>query len=713
MSLKEDFKQEVYENFRRNFFEHQLQLLAKSQLTPEQKFAEMRNMCYSFLLRYDASQAMAETIIDIFNNPIVMNANNDMATNMDNFWNELNRRDVSMSLLLEIQQFNANIESDKKIVQEAQKINGENKQKLTPEQIRIRQDKFNENIAQLRLYLMSNITNPELKKVVYKILNDPIILNVANDAQTNSDNFWNAFTAIDPSQEMVEEALKFSKEINEHITEAERLAEEQAVAEKQRQRQQEFAGNISRIKNTLNNAGASTMALNVIMDVLEDTQIINAQNDSNINYQNFMTAINREDYSPEVYSEITNLIELGRQQKLHSDAVETAMSEALATAERENAGADVSALMPEYDALARSLSAVPENNEHSVEGISFSAETQEEDTLAAVPTMAASPAPMVSSVEDASVVSEETRETDEISSPETISSLVDTYSLEATSPMPEVVSEVPQASVPSIMPQQGSVSRSVGGPIGPIAPAPAVVTTVPNSVVTPAPTQAPTLSAAAIQQNQQLQLEAVRRKKEDEERRKMEEANFLVKMGDWIQRNIFDRIGDSIPLIGTVIKMIGNVLTGLLKTIGHMFDRNWGEAGKTGLSWLKDTAIVGGATIAGYAFGKQFGWWGKKSDGNADKNLGIAGTATSVIGTVASGLLPAVASAESPAPAPAMMPASNVEANSSVSTLLQNQSGLAAQNAGLRERLSSTGSIENSAAGEAIAYTPTSQKTNC
>ncbi len=131
--------------------------------------------------------------------------------------------------------------------------------------------------------------------------------------------------------------------------------------------------------------------------------------------------------------------------------------------------------------------------------------------------------------------------------------------------------------------------------------------------------QSASQSGIALQQAQQAQQQAQQQK-----------SNLLVRTGDWIQRNIFDRVGDWMPIgiLGKAVKMVGNVFTGLLKTVGHLFDGNWSNAGKTGLSWLKDTAIVGGTTVGVYALGKQFGWWGKSDTTNSATTTSSATTAT-------------------------------------------------------------------------------------
>lgn len=85
-----------------------------------------------------------------------------------------------------------------------------------------------------------------------------------------------------------------------------------------------------------------------------------------------------------------------------------------------------------------------------------------------------------------------------------------------------------------------------------------------------------------------------------EEEKRKNGSNFLVTGADWVQRNIFDRIAGWMPLgfLKSAIQMIGNTLTGLFKTIGHLFDGKVGDALSSGWSWLKDAALIGGS-VAG------------------------------------------------------------------------------------------------------------------
>ena len=113
------------------------------------------------------------------------------------------------------------------------------------------------------------------------------------------------------------------------------------------------------------------------------------------------------------------------------------------------------------------------------------------------------------------------------------------------------------------------------------------------------------------------------------EQEKIKKSNLFVQTGDWIQRNTFDRIGDwmPIPFLGKIIKMTGNVFTGLLKTIGHAFDGNWKNVGETGLSWVKDTAIIGGSAAGIYTLTKQIKKW-SKSNSTSDSHVNTIATAT-------------------------------------------------------------------------------------
>ncbi len=99
-----------------------------------------------------------------------------------------------------------------------------------------------------------------------------------------------------------------------------------------------------------------------------------------------------------------------------------------------------------------------------------------------------------------------------------------------------------------------------------------------------------------------------------QQQKKVQEKNWLVRGADWVQRNIFDSLADLMPfeILGTPIKMLGNILTGPFRTIGYAFDCNWSKAGEAGWSWLKDTAIAAAAIFGVYYLGKKMEWWGNK-----------------------------------------------------------------------------------------------------
>lgn len=110
-----------------------------------------------------------------------------------------------------------------------------------------------------------------------------------------------------------------------------------------------------------------------------------------------------------------------------------------------------------------------------------------------------------------------------------------------------------------------------------------------------------------------------------------QKKNMMVRIAEWIQNNIFNMIGDHIPILGTVIKMIGNVFTGLFKTIGNLFDGNFKNALSDGLSWLKDSAIIGGSAFGIYKLGKEFDWWGKKKSSSTSTLISNQNTVTDTV----------------------------------------------------------------------------------
>ena len=132
------------------------------------------------------------------------------------------------------------------------------------------------------------------------------------------------------------------------------------------------------------------------------------------------------------------------------------------------------------------------------------------------------------------------------------------------------------------------------------------------------PQQANDVQSQNLTSEQQAQMQQQALLQDQQQKKEDEKANFLVKTGRWIQENVFDTIGNAlpIPLLGTGIKMFGNVFTGLLKTIGHIFDGNWKKMASDGWSWLKDSAIIGGVTFGAYKLGESLDWWGKDKNKN-------------------------------------------------------------------------------------------------
>ena len=191
-------------------------------------------------------------------------------------------------------------------------------------------------------------------------------------------------------------------------------------------------------------------------------------------------------------------------------------------------------------------------------------------------------------------------------------------------------------------------------------------------------TLTPEQQAQRQQQAQQALLQAEQQKKEDEK------ANFLVKTGRWIQENIFDTVGNAIPIpfLGTGIKMIGNVFTGLLKTIGHIFDGNWKKMASDGWSWLKDTAIVGGTTFGIYKLGKSLDWWGKDKSKKSSSGTNIGDLSDEQVASMAEKVITGKSGvfSSSTKPLTTLVNAqNNIAENNGVSDALRKTASIAAQ----------------------------------
>ena len=191
-------------------------------------------------------------------------------------------------------------------------------------------------------------------------------------------------------------------------------------------------------------------------------------------------------------------------------------------------------------------------------------------------------------------------------------------------------------------------------------------------------TLTPEQQAQRQQQAQQALLQAEQQKKEDEK------ANFLVKSGRWIQENVFDTVGNAIPIpfLGTGIKMIGNVFTGLLKTIGHIFDGNWKKMASDGWSWLKDTAIVGGTTFGIYKLGKSLDWWGKDKSKKSSSGTNIGDLSDEQVASMAEKVITGKSGvfSSSTKPLTTLVNAqNNIAENNGVSDALRKTASIAAQ----------------------------------
>lgn len=72
--------------------------------------------------------------------------------------------------------------------------------------------------------------------------------------------------------------------------------------------------------------------------------------------------------------------------------------------------------------------------------------------------------------------------------------------------------------------------------------------------------------------------------------------NFFLSIGNFIDNSVFGPLADMIPisLLSKALRMLGNCISGLFKTIGYVMEGEWSKAGTQLFGWVKDVAIVGG-----------------------------------------------------------------------------------------------------------------------
>lgn len=72
--------------------------------------------------------------------------------------------------------------------------------------------------------------------------------------------------------------------------------------------------------------------------------------------------------------------------------------------------------------------------------------------------------------------------------------------------------------------------------------------------------------------------------------------NFFLSIGNFIDNSVFGPLADMIPisLLSKALRMLGNCISGLFKTIGYVMEGEWSKAGTQLFGWVKDAAIVGG-----------------------------------------------------------------------------------------------------------------------
>ncbi len=678
MAWQDDFKREVYEKFRENLFKYKLEEFL------EQDVEKQKNFIFGFVYRCGLDEETKEIVTKLLDDEAIIDPNKDAVTNLFSFHRALEklpeRNDMYIRRLMK------KMEDDLKVVEK------------TGRQRHIRScgnhlREFNYGVARLRLYLKDQ--RDKVDDTQYRNLVDRMsMVSFQADSAENLKNFW---------RDLDKEALR--KKAPELVIDIDdKLKNLRTYPQWQKETyKKEHQNDLDWLDSYLNEAVASHEAKSILREIVEANS--NKEDSSEKNYQRIKDALyqklNDSDMDDDLCQELRELAQGVAAEKTRVDQVAQEVEEAMKAA-RENKAEDVTEEEREYyERLSREIfGETAENNFSESENASPTTEDVEKDVATEAETVEESHSSEERPASEEASSQSEASVRDVSPAPEVTPS-------SETSPAPETASPA-VSTAPSVYPEQPIVTSAPVASMQPVVPQ-AMAPSMPATMAQPS--QKP-MTAADLANQQRLAAEAARLKEEEEERRKMENANFLVKAGDWLQRNIFDRIGDAIPVLGKVIKMVGNILTGLLKTIGHVFDGNWGDAGKTGVSWLQDTAIIGGAAASAYALGRQFGWWGKKTNSDANKNMAIIGAGASVVGSLTSALTSTrstsastssvVPTSVSPATSALVMSAAPAAPASAVSAV--------GATAGLRGRLGQP-ALASSTQEENVVYSQSSQHT--
>ena len=113
-----------------------------------------------------------------------------------------------------------------------------------------------------------------------------------------------------------------------------------------------------------------------------------------------------------------------------------------------------------------------------------------------------------------------------------------------------------------------------------------------------------------------------------------DDKNFFLSAGSWVN-GAFASLGNMIPvpLLTNFIKMIGNCIGGLLRTIGYVLEGEWGKAGNELFGWVKDAAVVGGVAYGAYFLKKKLSEYFKSDDSKSSTNSSSTNSSSSSTNT--------------------------------------------------------------------------------
>ncbi len=109
--------------------------------------------------------------------------------------------------------------------------------------------------------------------------------------------------------------------------------------------------------------------------------------------------------------------------------------------------------------------------------------------------------------------------------------------------------------------------------------------------------QGPRQGSGTLQGNTQGQITGTAGLLNGMTQKEEDSRNFFLSIGNFIDNSVFGPLADMVPIsfLSTALRMLGNCISGLFKTIGYVMEGEWSKAGTQLFGWVKDAAIVGGA----------------------------------------------------------------------------------------------------------------------